>query len=96
MAPAQLPLPKTTRNGAPLDGRDGTGTPPFLAAADQFGKRLPFGVAWTTFEDGAGGILARAEGVNAQALRSGSCDNSDIYRLMCLTLFGRAADTWNP
>ncbi len=89
---AGKPLPKTTLNGAPLDGRDGTESMPFLAAPDQFGRRLPFGIAWTGFEDGAGGILVRAEGVNAEALRSGSCDNSDIYRLMYLTLFGRPAD----
>jgi alkaline phosphatase len=90
---ADKPLARTTLNGAPLDGRDGTGSLPFLAAPDQFGNRLPFGIAWTGFEDGAGGILARAEGANAQALRSGICDNSDIYRLMYLTLFGHPADT---
>jgi alkaline phosphatase len=90
---AMTPLPKTTSNGAPLDGRNGTGSLPFVAEPDQFGNRLPFGIAWTGFEDGAGGILARAEGVNAQALLSGSCDNSDIYRLMYLTLFGYPADT---
>lgn len=86
------PLPVTTLNGAPLDGRDGTGSLPFLALPDQFGKRMPFGIAWTGFEDGAGGILVRAEGLNAKALQNGSCDNSDIYRLLYLTLFGRPAD----
>jgi len=90
---ATTPLPKTTSNGAPLDGSDGTGSLPFVAAPDQFGNRLPFGIAWTGFEDGAGGILARAEGANAETLRSGSCDNTDIYRLMYLTLFGHTADT---
>jgi alkaline phosphatase len=85
---ATLSLPRTTGNGAPLDGRDGTGSLPFVAAPDQFGTRLPFGIAWTGSEDGAGGILARAEGANAEALLSGSCDNTDIYRLMYLTLFG--------
>jgi alkaline phosphatase len=90
---ATAPLPRTTRNGAPLDGRDGTGSLPFLAEPDQFGNRLPFGIAWTGLEDGAGGILARAEGVNAEALRSASCDNTDIYRLMYLALFGHPADS---
>jgi len=93
---AERPLPRTTRNGAPLDGRAGTGTPPFLSGPDQFGRRLPFGIAWTGFEDGAGGILARADGINAEALRSGSLDNSDIYRLMYLTLFGRLPDAERP
>jgi len=92
-AAAMTPLPATTKNGAPLDGRGGTETLPFLAEPDQFGNRLPFGIAWTGFGDGAGGILARAEGINAEALRSGNCDNSDIYRLIYLTLFGRPADT---
>lgn len=90
---ATKPLSRVTRNGAPLDGRDGTGSLPFLAQPDQFGQSLPFGIAWSGFEDGAGGILARAEGLNAEALQSGSCDNSDIYRLMYLTLFGRPADS---
>ena len=40
----------------------------------------------------AGGILARAEGLNAEALQSGSCGNSDTCRLMYLTLFGRSAN----
>lgn len=82
-------LPAVTSNGAPLDGRDGTGTPPFLAAADAQGLRLPFGIAWTAPDDGAGGILVRAEGLHADALARGACDNTDVYRLMYLTLFGR-------
>ncbi|MCF7838223.1 MAG: hypothetical protein K9N49_06300 [Candidatus Marinimicrobia bacterium] len=41
----------------------------------------------------AGGILARAQGTNAEALRSGHCDSSDIYRLMYLTLSGRPPET---
>jgi alkaline phosphatase len=86
---ADRDLPERMRNGAPLDGRDGTGTKPFLSAPDQFGRRLPFGIAWSAFQDGAGGILARAEGLHAEALAGGSCDNTDIYRLMYLTLFGR-------
>uniref|UniRef100_Q3ASH2 Alkaline phosphatase n=1 Tax=Chlorobium chlorochromatii (strain CaD3) TaxID=340177 RepID=Q3ASH2_CHLCH len=90
---AMKPLNKTTHNGAPLDGRTGTQSLPFIAEADQFGNRLPFGIAWTDMNDGAGGILARAEGINSEALRSGSCDNSDVYRLMYLTLFGRSADS---
>jgi alkaline phosphatase len=86
---ADRPLPDKTFYGAPLDGRDGLGSKPFIAAPDQFGQRLPFGIAWAGFRDSQGGILARAEGVNAEALRSGNCDNTDIYRLIYLTLFGR-------
>lgn len=87
--PPDKALPPTTLNGAPLDGRDGTGTPPFLSAPDERGARWPFGVAWTGLEDGTGGILLRAEGLNADRVR-GCADNTDVYRLMYLTLFGRA------
>lgn len=86
---ATKPTPAKTANGAPLDGAEGTGTLPFIAQPDQFGKRMPFGIAWSGTEDGAGGIIVRAAGINAEALSSGSCDNTDIYRLMYMTLFGR-------
>lgn len=85
--PPDAPLPPTTLEGAPLDGVDGTGTLPFITAPDQAGRRHPFGIAWIGRDDTAGGILARAEGVNAEHL-SGNCDNTDIYRLMYRTLFG--------
>jgi alkaline phosphatase len=81
------PLPATTRNGAPLDGQEGTGTPPFLSQADRFGNRWPFGIAWASFDDVLGGIVARAQGLNAGLLPA-SVDNTDIYRLMYATLFG--------
>lgn len=81
------PLPPNARNGAPLDGRDGTQTLPFVAAPDRFGNRLRFGIVWAGYEDVAGGILARAHGLNANRLPK-NVDNTDIYRLMYLTLFG--------
>jgi alkaline phosphatase len=84
---AEKPLLPTTRNGAPLDGKDGTGTPPFMSKADQFGKQWPFGIAWASFDDNLGGILARAHGLNAHLLPL-SVDNTDIYRIMYATLFG--------
>lgn len=49
---AGKPLPEEAHNGAPLDGVDGTATPPFIAAPDKSGKRLPFAIAWTGY--GAG------------------------------------------
>ena len=84
---ADRPLPPTTRNGAPLDGREGTGTPPFLSRPDQFGRSWPFGVAWASYDDGLGGIVARAHGLNAELLPT-SVDNTDIYRMLYATLFG--------
>lgn len=52
---------------------------------------LLFGVTWNSVEDQAGGILSRAEGLNAELLRDEfyqGFDNTDVYRMMYLTLFG--------
>jgi alkaline phosphatase len=76
----------------PVDGVEGRATAPFVAAPDARGIRFPFAVAWTGQPDFAGGILARAQGANAEALSGrfrGSLDNTDVYRLMYATLFGR-------
>jgi alkaline phosphatase len=74
-------------NGAPVDGRDGTGSLPFIAAPDQFGERLGFAISWATYSDVYGGVVARAHGLNADLLPN-NVDNTDIYRLMYATLFG--------
>ena len=79
----------------PLDGRYGRGTAPFRAAPDQFGQRLPFALAWTGGPDFNGGILTRAQGLNAELLDStlfDRFDNIDVYRMAYLTLFGEALD----
>ncbi|MBN1447660.1 MAG: alkaline phosphatase [Bacteroidetes bacterium] len=83
------PLPPATDNGAPMDGLGGTATPPFIARADAFGRRLPFGIAWSSDGDMGAGVIARAHGANAHLLPT-NVDNTDIYRLVYLTLFG----TW--
>jgi len=81
------PLPPNTDNGAPLDGVMGSGTAPFIAKPDRHGNRLRFGVCWATRDDVGGGVIARAHGLNSQLLQN-NVDNTDIYRLMYLTLFG--------
>lgn len=86
--PLDKPLPEKSFNGAPWDGRDGTGSLPFISAPDKQGKRFPFAIAWSGFGDNAGAIVAKAHGFNAQLLQ-GTVDNTDIYRLMYRTLFGR-------
>lgn len=91
LSEAETPLPATRRNGAPVDGAGGTGSLPFIAAPDQFGQRLPFAVSWAAYGDVYGGVIARAHGLNAERLPA-NVDNTDIYRLMYLTLFGR----WLP
>ena len=86
--PPDRPLPPREANGAPLDGREGAGTLPFLAAPDRAGRRLPFGIAWATDRDSAGGIVARAAGLGREAVGT-SFDNTDVYRAMYRVLFGR-------
>lgn len=82
------PLPKVDRNGAPLDGISGSGSIPFLSAPDKFGNRFPFGISWSSFGDVSGSVVARAHGLNADRMK-GKVDNTDIYRIMYLTLFGK-------
>ncbi len=74
-------------NGAAYDGIGGTETAPFLAQPDRAGVRLPFVVVWGTTLDAAGGVLVRAEGLNAQYVK-GTLDNTKIAELIRLTLFG--------
>jgi alkaline phosphatase len=50
-------------------------------------KVLPFGIAWSGFGDLTGSVIARAHGLNADRMH-GKIDNTDIYRIMYLTLFG--------
>ncbi len=77
--------------GFPLDGIEGQNTAPFVAAPDAFGTEMPFAIGWVGTNDIAGGILARAEGLNAEMLRtqfSARFDSTDVYRMMYATLFG--------
>lgn len=83
-----LPLPLTDNNGAPLDGKNGQGTPPFVSAPDKSGKIFPFAVAWSSYGDVCGSVVAKAEGLNGELMK-GKIDNTDIYRIMYATLFGK-------
>jgi alkaline phosphatase len=79
----------------PLDGRYGQDSAPFIAAPDQFGQELPFALAWTGGPDFNGGIVTRAQGLNADLLRTtlfDRFDNVDVYRMAYLTLFGEALE----
>lgn len=78
--------------GFPLDGIEGQNTAPFMAEPDAFGNALEFAIGWTGTNDVAGGIVARAVGLNAELLStefSGRFLNTDVYRLLYATLFGR-------
>jgi len=80
-------VPGSGPNGAPLDGKAGTGTPPFMSAPDRRGKTWPFAIAWATYFDVSGGILVRAAGMNAHMVH-GVIDSTQIYDIMHATLFG--------
>jgi alkaline phosphatase len=82
------PLAARDYFGAPIDGREGTATPPFIARPDEAGHALPFWISWGARDDTSGGVIVRADGLNADRLGV-SVDNIDLYRLMYLTLFGR-------
>lgn len=81
------PLPGKDANGSPIDGINGTGTLPFVSKPDKNGKVFPFGIAWSCFGDVTGSVIARAHGLNSDRMQ-GKIDNTDIYRIMYLTLFG--------
>jgi alkaline phosphatase len=86
--PLDKPIPEKSENGSPWDGRDGTKTLPFISAPDKQGKRFPFAIGWSTGGDNAGSIVSKAHGLNADKLPH-TIDNTDIYRLMYATLFGK-------
>ncbi|PSR18410.1 alkaline phosphatase [filamentous cyanobacterium CCP3] len=70
----------------PLDGVDGVGTLPFVAAPDANGDEFPFAVGWAGTPDFPGSIVSKAEGLNADKLPP-TVDNTGIYELMYETLF---------
>jgi alkaline phosphatase len=82
------PLPPADENGAPIDGRQGTATPPFVAAPDRAGRRLPFGIVWASEGDLAGAVLVRGDGYRARELITPSMDNTQIYAAIRAALFG--------
>jgi len=86
--PRDKPLPPTAHNGAPLDGINGTSSKPFLTAKDKNGSQFQFAVAWSTNDDVYGSVIAKAEGLNSELMK-GKIDNTEIYRIMYATLFGK-------
>lgn len=86
--PRNEPLPPTAHNGAPLDGINGTSSKPFLTTKDKNGNQFQFAVAWSTSDDVYGSVVARAEGLNSELMK-GKIDNTEIYRIMYATLFGK-------
>jgi alkaline phosphatase len=89
------PLPDIAGNGSPIDGISGKNTIPFAAAPDRNGRRLRFGVVWACYDDVAGSVIARTHGLNAGLLKN-NVDNTDIYRIMYATLFGKVLPSYSP
>jgi alkaline phosphatase len=86
-ADAPVP-PRAPGSGAALDGRNGTETLPFIAAADSQGRRFPFAISWNSGRDIGSGVIARAAGLNAATLLPASgIANTDIYPMLYRTLF---------
>lgn len=85
---AGRPLPERDRNGAPMDGVNGAKSEPFVSAADRNGVRHPFAITWAAEDDTSGNILVRADGLNHELVR-GYMDNTQIYRILYRTMFGR-------
>jgi len=79
-------IPERMTDGAPIDGSDGTESPPFYSAPDKEGRSFPFVISWSSFYDVSGGVVCKAAGLNSELL-NGVVDNTDIYRFMYFTLF---------
>ncbi len=86
--PPDSVTPEKDYNGAPIDGIEGTSTKHFLAAPDQFGNRMYFRVSWALGADAYGSVVVRAAGLNADLVK-GSIQNTDIYKIIYATLFGK-------
>lgn len=85
--PADQKLPSSHENAAIPDGRDGTGSLPFLARPDKTGKELPYAITWTGLADSTGGILVRGIGYRSEQIQ-GTLDNTEIYPILRSALFG--------
>lgn len=81
--------PLTGNNGGPCDGVAGAASEPFQSAPDAEGRSFPFAICWSTQDDLASGVLARAHGLNAaELLPASGIVNTDIYRMLYAVLFG--------
>ncbi len=91
MPAADTPVPAVQPgSGAALDGVHGTASMPFVSAPDRSGKTHPFAVVWAARDDLGTGVVARGAGLYAGMLVPPSgVANTDIYRMLYFTLFGR-------
>jgi len=86
----ELPAADPFTNSA-IDGVAGTGTAPFMAQPNRYGQKQAFAISWAAGFDVGSGVMARADGLNAERLLPATgITNTDIYRMLYLTLFGEA------
>lgn len=86
-----LAEPDALLKSRPFPDQDRSGLESF-GGGSVSAEPLPFAITWATDQDVAGGILSRAQGLNAELLRDRfytGFDNTDVYRLMYTTLFGK-------
>lgn len=81
------PLPHSVLNGAPLDGRNGSGSLPFVAKVDSFGTEHSFGIVWATLDDMPGSAVLKAHGNGAADLPV-NIDNTEVFLILHKALFG--------
>jgi alkaline phosphatase len=91
LAPEGGAVAATTDGGGILHGQQGNFGDVFMSAPDSAGVSHPFGIAWTGYNDVAGGILVRAAGLNSEHVEP-LMDNTDVYKIMYRTLFGTVLD----
>lgn len=86
------PTGDATQNiSIPVDGIEGRFSRAFQASPDDFGTVYPFSIGWIGTNDQYAAIVSRAQGLNAELLQtqfSTRFDNTDVYRMAYVTLFG--------
>jgi len=80
--------PEKDSNGAPYDGINGTGSEPFISKPDKAGNTFPFVISWASATDVFGDVVAKAAGLNSNLMK-GKIDNTDMYKFIYATLFGK-------
>jgi alkaline phosphatase len=83
------PVAAATEGGGILLGEQGRFGDTFMSAPDAQGVRHPFGLSFVGYNDVAGGILVRGEGLNSDLIEP-LTDSTEVYSIMYQTLFGNA------
>ena len=88
--PTEVASPPELR--APVDGIEDVQPRRSRPSRTIYGTVYPFAITWIGIDDNYGAMVTRAQGLNARLLQSAFAarfDNTDVYRMMYLTLFGK-------